>query len=94
MSTQAADLKSLRSIPNIGKSMAQDLYDLGYRNPEDLKGEDPLRMYKRLCEQTKSRQDPCVLDTFMAAVHYAETGERRDWWAFTPERKRTYSAEL
>ena len=90
MSTEAAILKSLQTIPNIGKSMARDLYDLGYHKPEDLKGEDPLKMYKQLCEKTKSRQDPCVLDTFMAAVHYANTGEGKPWWEFTPERKRTF----
>lgn len=80
-------LRALRTIPNIGKSLAEDLYSLGYRKPEDLKGEQPLTMYRRLCEKTGARQDPCVLDTFMSAVHYAQTGERRKWWEFTPERK-------
>ena len=87
MSTEAISVKSLQTIPNIGPSLAKDLYDLGYREPRDLKNQDPNRMYDRLCEQTGTRQDPCVLDTFMAAVHYANTGEARKWWEFTPERK-------
>ena len=85
--TKSESVKSLQTIPNIGPSLAKDLYDLGYREPKDLKKQDPLKMYRRLCEQTGGRQDPCVLDTFMAAVHYANTGEARKWWAFTPERK-------
>jgi hypothetical protein len=32
--------------------------------------------------------DPCVWDVFAAAIHQARTGESRDWWTFTPERKR------
>jgi hypothetical protein len=87
MSTVKETLKLLQTIPNIGPSMAQDLYDLGYRKPSDLKKQDPVAMYEKLCKMTKSRQDPCVLDTFMAAVHFAETGEEKKWWAFTQERK-------
>lgn len=87
MSTETESLKALQTIPNIGKSLAKDLYDLGYRAPEDLGQQDPKRMYDKLCQQTGERQDPCVLDTFMAAVHYANTGEAKKWWEFTSERK-------
>jgi hypothetical protein len=87
MPTEKAALKALQTIPNIGPSLAKDLYALGYREPADLRKQDPQAMYDRLCEQTGSRQDPCVLDTFMAAVHYADTGEAKKWWEFTPERK-------
>jgi hypothetical protein len=85
---QPETLKKLRTIPNIGPSMAQDLLSLGIQTPEDLKGRDPVQLYRHLEELTGARQDPCVLDTFMAAVHFAETGERRTWWSFTEERKR------
>jgi hypothetical protein len=87
MSTVKESLKSLQTIPNIGPSLAQDLYDLGYREPQDLKKQDPVAMYKKLCAQTGERQDPCVLDTFMAAVDFAETGKPRKWWEFTAARK-------
>ena len=90
MSTVKDSLKALQTIPNIGPSLAQDLYDLGYREPKDLKRQDPFAMYKKLCKKSGTRQDPCVLDTFMAAVHYADTGEARKWWEFTPERKETF----
>lgn len=87
MSTVKESLKALQTIPNVGPSIAQDLYDLGYREPRDLRKEDPVEMYEKLCAMTGERQDPCVLDTFMAAVHYADTGEARKWWDFTPKRK-------
>ncbi len=71
--------------------MAADLQLLGIREPADLKGRDPLQLYEELCKITGLRHDPCVADTFMAAVHYADTGEARKWWAFTAERKRCFA---
>ncbi|HEX21711.1 MAG TPA: hypothetical protein ENH19_03560 [Actinobacteria bacterium] len=34
-------LKELQTIPGIGVGLSQDLFDLGYRKADDLKGEDP-----------------------------------------------------
>lgn len=84
----------LEDIPNVGKSIANDLRSLGIRAPADLKGRDPWTLYRALCRRTKSRQDPCVLDTFMAAVAYAETGDKRPWWAYTKKRKAVYGERL
>ena len=83
-----AALKALQTIPNIGPACARDLLLLGFQEPAELKGQDPLVLYRKLEAITSSRQDPCVLDTLMSAVHYAETGERRTWWSFTEERKK------
>ncbi|AIE86394.1 helix-hairpin-helix domain-containing protein [Fimbriimonas ginsengisoli] len=87
MADDRAALKALQSMPNIGPAMARDLVSMGFRTPEELRGQEPMELYRRLEQITGSRQDPCVLDTFMSAVHYAETGERRPWWSFTAERK-------
>ncbi|MGQ5522570.1 helix-hairpin-helix domain-containing protein [Chitinimonas sp. PSY-7] len=83
--------KLLQSIPNIGPAMAADLHLLGIREPADLKGRDPFQLYEELCKITGQQHDPCVADTFMAAVHYVDTGEARKWWAFTAERKRRFA---
>lgn len=80
-------LKELQTMPNIGPACARDLLLLGFRKPEDLKGQEPVELYRRLESITGSKQDPCVLDTLMSAIHYADTGERRKWWSFTEERK-------
>jgi hypothetical protein len=83
-------VKKLEDLPNIGKAMARDLRLIGIHKPSDLIGRNPLDMYHFLCGVTKKRHDPCVLDVFMAAVHFMETGEALSWWAFTGERKKRF----
>ena len=84
----------LMKIPNIGKSMADDLILLGVNSIEDLKSREPDELYVSLCRLTNSRQDPCVWDTFAAAVHYAKTGEAKKWWDYTEGRKQRGLPEL
>ena len=52
-------LESLTDLPNIGPAMARDLRLLGFEHPGQLAGQDPQRLYDRLCELTETRQDPC-----------------------------------
>ena len=80
----------LEEIPNIGPSLAGDLRLIGVHLPAELRGRDPHALYRALCEATQERQDPCVLDTFMAAVRYMEGAPARPWWKYTKERKRRY----
>lgn len=68
-------LKSLQSLPGVGPSIAGDLARLGYREPEDLCGENPDQMFNRLQRMTGLRQDPMVLDAFRCAVHSASSLE-------------------
>ncbi len=84
----------LDQLPNIGKAMAVDLELIGIERPQQLIGRDPLVLFHALEEKTGQRQDPCVLDTFMAAVHFMEGGEPRPWWSFTAARKRLYGPLL
>ena len=85
--TTAADVRSLEDIPNVGKAIAADLREVGIEAPSQLAGCDPYELYDRLCAQTGIRQDPCLLDTFIAAVRFMEGGPRLPWYAFTAERK-------
>jgi hypothetical protein len=82
-------LERLEDIPNVGKAIAADLRLLGFQHAGDLSGQDPYDLYDRINAATGRRQDPCLLDTFIAAVRYVEGGPRLPWWAFTAERKRT-----
>jgi hypothetical protein len=80
----------LQVLPGIGPSLAADLRLLGVTSVKSLARRDPERMYARLCDLTKSKQDPCVLYVFRCAV-YASRAELPDptlleWWAWT-ERK-------
>ncbi len=91
--TERQILKSLQTLPNIGPACAKDLYMLGYRAPENLRGEDPVQMFENLCSITGKRHDPCVLDTFMSVVSFANGGPARPWWHFTAERKELLRAK-
>jgi hypothetical protein len=79
--------RALQTIPNIGPAIGYDLIRLGIRSPEDLVGKDPDELYAGLGRMDGAQHDPCLLDTLVAAVSYAETGEATPWWHFTPMRK-------
>jgi hypothetical protein len=82
----------LERIPNVGPRIAADFRKLGLDHPHSLAGEDPYDLYDRLNVLTGVRQDPCVLDTFIAAVRYMEGAPKRPWWHYTAERKRSMSS--
>jgi hypothetical protein len=86
------DVPRLEDIPNVGVSVAGDLRRLGITSPDDLPGRDPYAMYDDLCRITGQRHDPCLLDTFIAAVRFMEGGPKTPWWRFTAERKKTLAA--
>lgn len=86
---RAAEVTTLESIPNIGPAMARDLRQLGIATPAALVGRDPYAIYQDLCLHTGIRQDPCVLDTFIAATRFMAGDPPHPWWYYTAERKRT-----
>lgn len=61
-------------------------------SPAELLGRDPYAMYYDLCRITGRRHDPCLLDTFIAAVRFMEGAPKRPWWKYTTERKREQAA--
>lgn len=83
----AADAARFEDIPNIGPAMAADFRLLGLAAPAELAGRDPRALYDDLCARTGTRQDPCVLDTFISAVRFMEGAPSRPWWHYTAERK-------
>ncbi|MDN3921745.1 helix-hairpin-helix domain-containing protein [Roseateles violae] len=84
------DCQSLEQIPNIGPAVAADLRLLGIARPQDLRGRDAFVLYQQLCGITGQRHDPCVLDTFMAAVDFMRGAAPAPWWHYTPQRKALY----
>ncbi len=85
---KASEAVTLESIPNIGKSIAQDLKALGITKPKELIGKDPIVLYRKLEKVMGQRHDPCVCDTLMAAVDFMEGGKAQPWWNFTAKRKK------
>src|SRR4029077_8841819 len=87
-----AEIFRLEDIPNVGPSIAADLRRLGLNLPKDLLGRDPYEMYDNLNKISGQRHDPCLLDTFIAAVRFMEGEPKKPWWKYTPERKRELAA--
>ncbi len=77
-------LKDLRRIPGVGKSIAQDLWDLGFHNVAGLKDQNPQTLYEQHCQQKGMLVDRCMLYVFRCAVYFAsnETHEPEllKWW--------------
>lgn len=82
-----SDCKTLEQLPNIGPSLAASLRRIGVTRPDDLRGSDAYALYQKLCAATGQRQDPCVLDTFMAASDFMRGAPPAPWWKYTAQRK-------
>jgi Pathogenicity locus len=89
---RAAECERLEQLPNIGPSLAADLRSVGVAHPSDLAGADAWQLYRSLCTLSGRRQDPCVLDTFIAAVDFMQGSPARPWWTYTAERKARFGA--
>jgi hypothetical protein len=87
---ERAALRELRRIPGVGPSIAVDLWDLGMRRVDDLRGQDPEALYARLCALRGMHIDRCMLYVMRCAVYYAGDGphepERLLWWNWTDPR--------
>jgi hypothetical protein len=77
----------LTQMPNIGPAVARKLERLGVTGQEDLRGRDGEQLFAELCALDGRDHDPCLLDTFVAAVAYVNDGDDRPWWEFSRERK-------
>lgn len=83
--------RELGDLISIGPAMLRDFQMLGVRSVAQLSKQDPRRMYERLEQIVGKRQDPCVLDTFCAAVAQAKNPrlatEKCQWWWWSKKRK-------
>lgn len=91
---KSQSLKDLMTLPGIGKSIAQDLINIGIFSRADLKGKNPEALYEASNQFTGRRQDLCLLYVFRCAVYYANTPiEKQDpsklkWWNWKEKGKR------
>ncbi len=83
--------RRLQDLISIGPAMLRDFDRLGIHSVPQLARQDPRKMYARLERLTGQRQDPCVLDTFEAAVAQARNprlpAEKCQWWYLSRIRK-------
>ena len=86
-----ATTRELGDLISIGPAMLRDFEMLGIRSVAQLARQNPHRMYVRLSRLTGERQDPCVLDTFCAAVAQARNprlpAAQCQWWYWSRKRK-------
>jgi predicted RecB family nuclease len=87
----ATETRQLGDLISVGPAMLRDFEMLGIRSVEQLAEQDPRKMYERLRRKRGQRQDPCVLDTFCAAVAQARNprlpAEQCAWWYWSRKRK-------
>jgi nucleotidyltransferase/DNA polymerase involved in DNA repair len=84
----------LSQLRNIGKAMRADFELLGIRTVKQLAKCTADELYERIQNLTRTRHDPCVWDTYAAAIHQAKTGEALPWWEFTKVRKQRQALTL
>lgn len=84
--------RRLRELWSVGPSIERDLQSLGVHTVAQLARRSPERLYRQLERTTGKKQDPCVLDTFRAAVAQALDPnlptEQCVWWYWSELRKR------
>jgi hypothetical protein len=86
MIEKKTSLKDLQRIPGVGKSIANDLWNIGIKSVKDLKRQDPETLYNLSNKFAGVVQDRCLLYVFRCAVYYANTKpekhnpEKLKWW--------------
>ena len=79
-------IKELSVIPGVGKSIANDLWNIGIQSIADLQHKDPQILYDMSNAYAGVKQDRCLLYVFRCAVYFAETPkekqdqEKLKWW--------------
>ena len=88
--TKATEVKKFTDIPNVGTAMERDFLFLGLTTLADLKKQDAYKLYQKMCKKNGTRQDPCVLDTYLAVVDFMNGAPARPWYWYTTRRKNEY----
>jgi hypothetical protein len=82
--TKEATLKEFQHIPGVGKSISQDLWNLGFRSVQELKDQDPEELYLKICAYQGTQVDRCMLYVFRCAIYYASNEQHNPellkWW--------------
>jgi len=77
-------IKELQTIPGVGKTIANDLYLLGFRSVNEIKNKNPEKMYADYCKLLNQSIDKCLLYVFRCAVYFASNKNHSPelllWW--------------
>jgi predicted RecB family nuclease len=84
--TKEQSIKELMLVPGVGKSIANDLWNIGIQKISDLKGHSPDELYNLSNQFAGAKQDRCLLYVFRCAVYFANTPKPKQepdklkWW--------------
>lgn len=74
----------LLQIPGVGKTIAENLVNIGCPTVASLRGKDPEELYAKDCAWKGFQEDRCLLYVFRLAVYYAENEthepDKLKWW--------------
>lgn len=77
-------LKELQTIPGVGKSISEDLFNIGITSIKDIAQEKPEVLYEKCCIRQGVQIDRCLLYVFRCAVYFAShkthNPELLKWW--------------
>ncbi len=86
MNSKQITLKTFLTLSGVGKTIAQDLWNLGFRSLEELKDQDPEKLYIQLCEFQGMHVDRCMLYVFRCIVYQVNTNNPDKklllWWSW------------
>ncbi|XDD50670.1 helix-hairpin-helix domain-containing protein [Leptospira sp. WS92.C1] len=81
---QSDILREFQTLPGVGKSIAMDYWNLGFRSLDEIKKEDPEKLYLRICEYQGGHVDRCMLYVFRCVSYALNTkkpdSEKLKWW--------------
>ena len=84
--TGSDEKRALMMIPGVGRSIAEDLWNIGIRSVDDLRGQDPETLYDLSNRFAGKIQDRCLLYVMRCAVYFADTPTAKQdpvklkWW--------------
>jgi Pathogenicity locus len=83
--------RKLEHLVSVGPAIRRDFALLEIHTVAELAKHDPEDLYRQLNRKTGKRHDPCVLDTFRAAVAQARDPKlplaQCHWWYWSRVRK-------
>ena len=92
----ARETRQLLDLVSVGPATVRDLHRLNVTTVSALAECDAVNLYRRLCDITGVRQDPCVKDVFDAAIAQARDPdlpeEKKQWHYWSRRRKRAISS--
>jgi len=78
----------LEDVPHIGPQVASLLRDVGIQHPVQLKDQDALWLYNKICRVTRRTHSPLLLDRLLAAIDFSAGHAPKPLITFRRERER------